>query len=282
MAIVRKFGKPDLFITMTCNPKWVEITRELKPGQVAQDRFDLCVRVFQMKLKAFINLMKDKHIFGKVIARVIVIEFQKRGLPHAHCLWILAPEDKPRTVDDFDSLVCAELPDPEDTELYETVTSCMLHGPCGMHNPKAPCTVKDEATGLFKCTKGYPREFSEQTTVAADGYPVYRRRDNGATFQKRGCSYIFTNRDVVPYNPYLCRLFNCHMNVEICSTISAVKYLYKYVYKGHDRIQGEFVARGERSNDDEPQRFLDARYVSASEATWRIFLFSTPVHEASS
>ncbi len=38
------------------------------------------------------------------------------------------PEDKPRTVDDFDSLVCAELPDPEDTELYETVISCMLHG----------------------------------------------------------------------------------------------------------------------------------------------------------
>jgi hypothetical protein len=25
MAIVRVFGKPDLFITITCNPKWPEI-----------------------------------------------------------------------------------------------------------------------------------------------------------------------------------------------------------------------------------------------------------------
>ena len=53
MAIVRKFGKPDLFITMTCNPKWVEITRELNPGQTAQDRCDLCLRVFQLTAEGF-------------------------------------------------------------------------------------------------------------------------------------------------------------------------------------------------------------------------------------
>ncbi|KAM0727891.1 hypothetical protein ACS0PU_005360 [Formica fusca] len=32
MAIVSKFGKPDLFITMTCNPKWREIEENLSPG----------------------------------------------------------------------------------------------------------------------------------------------------------------------------------------------------------------------------------------------------------
>ena len=32
MAIVRKFGKPTLFITMTCNPEWPEITKSLNPG----------------------------------------------------------------------------------------------------------------------------------------------------------------------------------------------------------------------------------------------------------
>jgi hypothetical protein len=40
---------------------------------------------------------------------------------------------------------------------------------------------------------------------------------------------------VVPYNPYLSLLFNCHINVEVCTSIAVVKYLYKYVYKGHDR-----------------------------------------------
>jgi len=31
MAIVNKFGKPNLFITMTCNPKWHEIEENLLP-----------------------------------------------------------------------------------------------------------------------------------------------------------------------------------------------------------------------------------------------------------
>ncbi|GFW10535.1 ATP-dependent DNA helicase [Trichonephila clavipes] len=30
---VRNYGRPDLFITMTCNPAWPEITRELIPGR---------------------------------------------------------------------------------------------------------------------------------------------------------------------------------------------------------------------------------------------------------
>jgi hypothetical protein len=42
---------------------------------------------------------------------------------------------------------------------------------------------------------------------------------------------------VVPYNPYLSLLFNCHINVEVYTFVAAVKYLYKYVYKGHDRAQ---------------------------------------------
>jgi hypothetical protein len=50
MALVRKYGKPTLFITMTCNPNWVEITRELA-GQAPNDRPDVIARVFRMKLK---------------------------------------------------------------------------------------------------------------------------------------------------------------------------------------------------------------------------------------
>ena len=45
MAYVRKFGRPDLFITMTTNPKWDEITSNLLPGQAPQDRPDLIDRV---------------------------------------------------------------------------------------------------------------------------------------------------------------------------------------------------------------------------------------------
>ena len=49
------------------------------------------------------------------------------------------------------------------------------------------------------------------------------------------------NRWVVPHNPKLLNKFKCHLNVEICTSIKAVKYLYKYTYKGPDRAMMEIV-----------------------------------------
>ncbi len=111
MAIVREYGKPDLFVTVTCNSNWPEITNELLPNQQASDHSDLISRVFKLKLKSITNDLFVKDVLGKVIAHIHVIEFQKRGLPHAHILMILLPEDKPKTPEDFDKLVCAEIPD---------------------------------------------------------------------------------------------------------------------------------------------------------------------------
>jgi hypothetical protein len=54
MALVRKFGKPDLFITMTCNPNWPEILHELRLREEASGRPDLTSRVFNMKLNALL------------------------------------------------------------------------------------------------------------------------------------------------------------------------------------------------------------------------------------
>ena len=111
MSIVSHFGKPDLFITFTCNPKWPEITRELLPNQNAADRPDLTARVFHIKLQELLKDLNINYWFGKVITYVYVVEFQKRGLPHAHILLILAPEDKIYTVEKYDSIVSAEIPD---------------------------------------------------------------------------------------------------------------------------------------------------------------------------
>ena len=44
MAIIKKYGKPDLFITITCNPKWCKITENLYPEifiQIRQQMKDL-------------------------------------------------------------------------------------------------------------------------------------------------------------------------------------------------------------------------------------------------
>ncbi|XP_026433135.1 uncharacterized protein LOC113330554 [Papaver somniferum] len=94
MALVQKYGKPDLFITMTCNPNWEEIQRELKPRQQAHDRPDLTMRFFHATFEELKVDLFTKGVLGKVAAHVHVIEFQKRGLPHAHILIILQERER--------------------------------------------------------------------------------------------------------------------------------------------------------------------------------------------
>lgn len=53
MALVQQFGKPHIFLTMTCNPNWPEIKEELHFNQETQNRLDLIVRIFRAKLEEF-------------------------------------------------------------------------------------------------------------------------------------------------------------------------------------------------------------------------------------
>ena len=104
-----------------------------------------------------------------------------------------------------------------------------------------------------------------------NGYPLYRRRDNGRTYLKK--KFTFDNRWVVPYNPHLLLLTRAHTNVEICSTVLAYKYLYKYVYKDPDMAVVTLGANGDKDDQavDELQRYVEGRYICASEAFWRFF-----------
>jgi hypothetical protein len=97
------------------------------------------------------------------------------------------------------------------------------------------------------------------------------------------------NRWVVPYNRALLFKYNAHINVEVCGSIYAVKYLHKYVHKGGDRAEVEYVpnatealdGHGARTSglpsgvhdDDEVHQYQEGRYFSTSEAVWRAFSF---------
>ncbi|CAE1327684.1 unnamed protein product [Acanthosepion pharaonis] len=63
MTYVRHYGRPDLFVTFTCNPKWVEITRELFPGQQYSHRPDLIARVFRLQLCKLMDLILKGQVF---------------------------------------------------------------------------------------------------------------------------------------------------------------------------------------------------------------------------
>jgi hypothetical protein len=215
MAVVRALDKPDLFITVTCNPSWVEITNEITKVKNSQ-KLTIIARVFKIKLQAILDDIFKKNIFGRVKAHMYVIEFQKRGLPHAHILVILDGDDKIRNIEDYDNIISAEIPDPElHPSAYATVIKSMIHGPCGLLNPKSPCMVDGH------CSKNFPKQFQECTLENEDGYPEYMRRENGNTFQVTIDKKIVEvdNRWVVPYNLYLTTKYNCHINVEICSSV---------------------------------------------------------------
>ena len=123
----------------------------LPSGRAAHHCPWICVRVFKQKFDLLLDDILKKDVFGKarlilhvvftrvhthtrthidmyiyilypriyntclhvcmtqVLGYTYVIEFQKRGLPHAHMLLILA--DAPRTPDEYDKYVCAELCD---------------------------------------------------------------------------------------------------------------------------------------------------------------------------
>lgn len=266
-ALVQKFGKPDIFLTMTCNPNWDEITDELEHGQTPQDRPDLVVRVFRAKLEDLKKQLFKDHIFGVVAAHAYVVEFQKRGLPHAHFLLIMQSDYKLTCPEQYDRIISAELPNKEKyTTLHEMVVKHMMHGPCGVLNPNNVC-MKDG-----DCKNYYPRPFCDATQQGKDSYPMYRRRDDGHSVQVRG--EILDNRWVVPYNPYLLRRYNCHINVEVCSSIKAVKYLYKYIYKGHDRASFSVNDAQNSVGLDEVAAYREARWVTPPEALWRIYDFN--------
>jgi len=89
MTIIVNNGKPDIFLTMTCNPSWSEISSELQNQQTPQDRPDLLTQIFQAKFEQLKEDVVNKGVLEKVISYMYVTEFQKRGLSHIHMLLIL-------------------------------------------------------------------------------------------------------------------------------------------------------------------------------------------------
>lgn len=173
-----------------------------------------------------------------------------------------------------------------------------------MHPPRAAVSVspavlsvdhlepcQEEQAGT--CSKEYPKTFQEETENHPDsGYPLYRRPRHGNIGTTPQGQRVDSSW-VVPYNPYLLLLLDAHCNVEICSSIKAVKYLFKYMLKGTDRVnvvlRHEPLQQGEEEKKvavdpgdngrNEVEDYLNARYLTPPEAMWR--LLSLPIQKNS-
>nr|GEX17936.1 hypothetical protein [Tanacetum cinerariifolium] len=159
---------------------WYE-EREEKSKTNINPTFSLCcqggTRVFKLKLTELVDDLTKKHMLGQSEAVIYVIEFQKRGLPHAHILPWLEEHSKCRTPSEIDDIISAELPSLTDYPAgYKVMTEYMLHGPCKKDARYTSCTNDG------KCSKHFPKPFLAETFLNEEGYPHYRRRDNKLSF----------------------------------------------------------------------------------------------------
>ncbi|GJT41346.1 DNA helicase [Tanacetum coccineum] len=176
---------------------------------------DVVCRVFEQKIQALIAFLKEERIFGDVTGVLYTVEFQKRGLLHCHTLLWVDSASRIRIAEDVDRFISDELPDPRiDPEGYNVVSELMMHGHCGAVSLKAPCMKGDKRDTSVSATRN---EF---------------RLDN---------SYV------VSYNRDLLLVFRAHINVEYSGWSMLIKYMFKYISKGH--------------------------FICAHEAYWRILKF---------
>ncbi|KAJ6003691.1 hypothetical protein N7522_006383 [Penicillium canescens] len=258
LAIARQLAKPSLFLTMTTNPNWPEIQSQLLPGQHFTDIPAVVCRAFHGRLCGLKAFMREK--FGGLLYEICVTEFQKRGLPHAHLVVKLQHE---LPLSQLDGFICAELPDPdEDPALHAAIGRFHMHSQNHLDRSTSRCNRDG------RCIYEYPQSINNQTYMDDLGRVHYRRRKQ-------------EDRWVTPHVPALVHLLDCHIYADVCSTATIFLYLFKYLFKGPDRarfgIRALHDARADGEDDqiDEFRDYMNARYLSSSEAVYRILNFHT-------
>ena len=216
LTIAAQLGNPTFFITMTCNPEWPEIQTRLRPGQDFTDIPAIVNRVFKQKLASLLRTLRQMFPnAGRTRYVIYCIEFQKRGLPHAHILIKYVKDCVQAT--DIDAVVSAEIPpDAADAAL---VRKFMLHHHPPLTAPASKYCQRVLADGSRTCRFRYPFPLQQHTSIDGDGRVHYRRRKPG-------------DEMVVPHCLPLLRKFHCHINFEVASTSHLFQYIFKYVHKG--------------------------------------------------
>ncbi|EAY21003.1 hypothetical protein TVAG_172600 [Trichomonas vaginalis G3] len=210
-----KYGQPTLFITITCNPGWIE--------NIALDRCSAntnaanIMLIYNERRKTFIKFLKDSKIFGDVNALLWRDEFQQRGYPHTHILlWTTLDT---QNVNQLDDVINTQYPKTNDirqldkfNDLKILINKYEIHG----------CTnrCKDKTTG--KCTMGFPKEVRDQTEII-----------NGRVHYKRSAEEV----KIVPHNLKILTLWRAHHEIEIVTSNDCILYITKYVTKFSDSAE---------------------------------------------
>lgn len=64
----------------------------------------------------------------------------------------------------------------------------------------------------------------------------------------------------------LAKKYNCHINIEVYALVCIVKYILKYIYKGHDCTTMQIG-----NKEDEVKKYIDPQYIRAPETICCLF-----------
>lgn len=151
----------------------------------------------------------------------------------------------------LDEHISAEHPDPSvDEDGFKLVHAYMRH----KHSHR--CSMKDG-----RCQYGFPLRPEDKSS--------WDETNDRVTYRRRGM--YADDSDVVEHCPWLLRKYRTHINVRAVTNLACVGYLFKYLFKpdtGDETVKAR--STGPR---DEGEEYFEVRYVTASEAIWRILQF---------
>jgi hypothetical protein len=262
MAQVYAMGGPHVFLTFTGNPKWEEIQSNLQYGNAWWNDPVLVCRIFKQKLETLLQGIRDGKYFGgrKSTYLQYVIEFQKRGMPHAHMLIRLEnfESNSPEDVDEICS--CAIPQDCESScrqcakcRLRDIVMQNMIHSCYAWRCYKTKAQKNDKT-----CSYRFPKPAVESTHLGLSGYWELKRAV-GEEF-------------MVAYNPQLSLEFSAHINVEIACGTKSVYYLRKYFSKRPDMVAACLSKTD--TLKEQLDTFYRSRCLTSFEAVWETLGFA--------
>ena len=219
--------------------------------------------MFKERLNALLHNLRNGKYFGdgRIAYMMRVIEYQHRGLPHAHIVFQMdnAPhiDDKTASAEYIDKYVCF---------IFSLYYLKMLSAVVYLHlffllfrwvdseMPVLSTTpTKDEETYLryvneFQIHKCYATEDGEKGCLDEHGHCKRGYKDglfrNVATFDEKGFPLYKRPAEkdqlITPHHRGMLLDWGAHLNLEFCGSTYTALYLYKYLFKGNKKVKVAF------------------------------------------
>ena len=149
----------------------------------------------------------------------------------------------------------------------------MIYRPCGVNNLNTSYIITSALGYLLIYLKYFLKLFYFITVIYKNSYPQYWRRDDLWSWPicilgYNNITINFNNRYIILYNLYFSIKYRAHINVEVCTSIKAVKYINKYIYKGNNRTTIQLL-----DNNNKINKYFYGRYIGPIKAIQQLFEF---------